>query len=108
MRFSVPLIAAGMFLGVVAPDGAAANAATVRVVLSGSVEPVGEVAVDSSSLFRLVRSGKVTIDLLATHVFIERRGHAASHAVNLRELSADRDFTLRDGDKLVFARAHQQ
>ena len=108
MRFAVLLIAAGMFLVVVPLGGAAEKATTVRVVLAGSVAPVGEVAVEFSSLYRLVRSGKVTIDLLATHVFIERRGQTTSHAVNLRELSADRDFTLRDGDKLVFARAHQQ
>jgi hypothetical protein len=74
----------------------------LRVTLSGFARPSGEVSAKSASLFRLLSDGSVSVGLLVSDIMIERPKTKGWYRVKMRELSAERDFHLEDGDKLSF------
>jgi len=77
----------------------------IRVILAGDVLPSGEMVLKSTSLVHLLRSGRLAIGLLATHVIVERRDTTVWDGMELRDSS--RDIRLREGDTLRFVYAHK-
>jgi hypothetical protein len=98
MRFAGLLF---VVIGIVSASGCsgvapARKSTTVRVILAGDVSPVGEVMLDSPSLFHLLQSGRIVIGLLATHAIVEHRGSSTWDSMDVRK--PDRDILLRDGN----------
>ncbi len=76
----------------------------LRIVVLGAVESPGEHSIESASLAAFMSSGRIKLWQFVEEVKVERREASQTFLFRrkLKELSPKSDFTLREGDRLLF------